>query len=253
MSAGEIKYAAGLGNIIVAEVRFAAGLDLAIARQANPAAVDWNQSIYAPGFDIPPGSFWFGYYTEIVALVFPNTPAQIVGTIDLTTVTFGSGGPLAGKAFGMQVDGGDSPTITFGSGGAAPANPAAVVTAINTQYGSPVASLDTGHHLVLTGTLIGPDNAYVSIFENTSPGPLEVFGIEQAVYRTNLDGLIDISSGSVEVQPNFPGYPTSMTDVIFSPAAGQLAITAGPSNIDIANLVAGHLLVRAFFILPVKL
>jgi len=78
--------------------------------------------------------------------------ATVTGTVDLTTITYGGGGPFAANlTLIMSLDGGPAQTLTLGS---SLANAAAIVSAINALWevpsGSAVASLNGGNQLVLT-------------------------------------------------------------------------------------------------------
>jgi len=75
-----------------------------------------------------------------------------IGTVDLNTLAYGSGGDLDGLTFILNIDGGGDKTVTF----AAPANRGAVVTQINAVSGlSGVASIDGNNHLVITSSTTG--------------------------------------------------------------------------------------------------
>lgn len=69
----------------------------------------------------------------------------VVGTVDLTTLTYGSGGTVDGHTVLA------GRTTTF----SAPANAAAVVAQLVYTFGASAASLDGGNHLLFTGTLTG--------------------------------------------------------------------------------------------------
>ncbi len=71
--------------------------------------------------------------------------ATINGTADLSLLTYGAGGTLDTLTVDINNDGGGATTVTF----AAPANPAAVVTQINTQVTATVAALGSANELVL--------------------------------------------------------------------------------------------------------
>jgi len=82
------------------------------------------------------------------------TRASSLGTVDLTTLTYGGGGTLNGKTFIVTINGALY-TTTFGS----PANPAAVVSEINAVVGNSLASL-SGNFLLLTvqDNTLGPNS-----------------------------------------------------------------------------------------------
>lgn len=68
------------------------------------------------------------------------TRASITGTIDLTTLAYGPGGDLAGMTFDFSIDSGPNISVFFPS----PADPAAVVSIINTFLANPSGTPGTG-------------------------------------------------------------------------------------------------------------
>jgi hypothetical protein len=109
------------------------------------------------------------------SLVMPaRLAATIVGTVDLTTITYalpavvtgttdvsnpalyGSGGTLAGKTFIAAYDGGGTTTITIPSGSSAPSDLDALITYINGQLtGVAEVSYTSFPHFVLAGLDLG--------------------------------------------------------------------------------------------------
>ena len=123
------------------EIIYASGDGWIIGNGTNPlspsgATIPLNNSVR---FDIS-GVL----HTVPLTVSADATRATALGTVDLTTLTYGGGGTLNTKMFIVLVNT-VSYTVTF----VAPANPAAVVTAINAIVGVGFASL-SGNFLKLT-------------------------------------------------------------------------------------------------------
>lgn len=92
--------------------------------------------------------------------------ARVKGTVDLTTVTYGAGGPFASPlSLIMSIDGQPAQTLLLDS---TLANAAAIVTLINTRFkvpsGQAVASLNGNNNLVLTSpTVEGGEESVIRI------------------------------------------------------------------------------------------
>lgn len=142
------------------------------------------------------------------ALLMPaRTSATIVGTVDLTTITYakpaivtgtadvsdptlyGSGGSLAGKTIIYAIDGGGSSTITIPSGSSAPADLDGLIAYMNTQLtGVGVASYTSFPKLVIAGLDLGATGE-VDITGGTA---LSLLGLSVATTNGTvgaLDGL----------------------------------------------------------------
>lgn len=118
-----------------------------------------------------------------------DTAATTTGTTDMTTVgLYGGGGTLDGKEFDINVDGGGLVTVTL----TAPANSAAVLSAINTAVGDTVATLSGTNRLVLTSTTDGGSSSIVLVAG--TPDALAVLGLTAGTY-TGDDGEATVTLG----------------------------------------------------------
>lgn len=95
--------------------------------------------------------------TAALAAVTAGTTAALVGSVDLSTLTYdATSGDLNGLTFQIQADTGGAKTVTFGSGGSAPLSPADVVAQIlAATSGQPSASVDSAGHLNVGSTTTG--------------------------------------------------------------------------------------------------
>lgn len=103
-------------------------------------------------------------YLSFASANFKTAAATVTGTVDLTTLTYGLGGPFdPGVSLVFSLNGAAPITVTLNT---SIANAAAVVAAINVAAGASVASLNGSNHLVLTSAVAG----YSSKIEFSSAG-----------------------------------------------------------------------------------
>jgi hypothetical protein len=102
--------------------------------------------------------------------------ATVVGTVDLRTLSYGSGGSVDGLVLTLKHDGGSNLVVTF----AAPANQGAIVTQINavTVAGGITASINGFNQLVLQSSDQG-GTASIEVVSGTS-GLLGILGLPAA-------------------------------------------------------------------------
>lgn len=158
-------------------------------------------------------------------------PAIVTGTVDLTTLTYGPGGTVDTETLILTLEGVGPTTVTF----AAPASPAALVGQINTATSSTMASLNQQNHLVLTGTVLGTASAIIN-GAGTANTNLGLTG----THTTNgtagtLDGLTALfnddttSSQTVTFSSPKPGSPADVVTKI-NGGAGIVADVFGSKN-----------------------
>lgn len=83
------------------------------------------------------------------------TIAAVTGSVALSTLVYGAAGTVDGDTLTLAVDGGTEFVVTF----TAPANAAAVVSAINSAAGATIATLTDSNELVLTSPTSGPTSS----------------------------------------------------------------------------------------------
>lgn len=92
-------------------------------------------------------------YLSFASANFKLAAATVTGTVDLTTLVYGAGGPFdPGVNLVVTFNGGSPVTVALTT---AIANAAGVVSAINSAVGASVASLSGTNHLVLTSVVTG--------------------------------------------------------------------------------------------------
>jgi len=101
--------------------------------------------------------------------------AQIVGTVDLTTLTYGGGGTVDGDTLVISTDAAAPQTVTF-STPVAPTSASDVLDRINDQTTGLIASMDISNQLVLTSITQGPGSS-VQIVGDTG-GAIADLGLE---------------------------------------------------------------------------
>lgn len=160
-----------------------------------------------------------------------RSAAQVVGSVDLTTLAFPA--DVAGKTIEVSVDEGAPQTITLVS----PADPAALVAAISALVGA-TAGEDAGNHLTITSDLVGsPSNIRI------------VGGTLLATVGLTVD-QVDAGTGSTADALTAFGFDT--TDIFFGAstyAGHELVIppSAQPDPRDnIDSLVFDVTSMRAF-------
>jgi len=164
------------------------------------------------------------------ALLMRGTYANVVGTVDMTTVgLYGGGGTLDTKVITLSVNGSASVSITF----SAPANSAAVLAAFNSQQvladAGLVASLEaTTNYLVLSATKAFGADATINI---TAGNAVTVLGLTVA-NNTGDNAVVasdDNSGDNLTPYLQFLGHD-------FTAAAGS-AIVRG--TVDMTGLTFG--------------
>lgn len=94
---------------------------------------------------------------DLTTIVYA-TPAIVTGTVDLTTKTYGPGGTYDTLTLILTLEGTGPTTVTL----AAPASPLALAGQINTATTSSMASINQQNQLVLTGTVPGASGAIIN-------------------------------------------------------------------------------------------
>jgi len=109
-------------------------------------------------------------------------PSIVTGTVDLTTLTWGPGGTLDTLTVIDNIDGGGVHTCTF----AAPSSPQVAVAQLVTTFGAGSASLNLQNQLVLSGAVLGTGGSQV--LSGTALGELGMTAATTAGTPGALDG-----------------------------------------------------------------
>lgn len=144
-------------------------------------------------------------------------PAIVTGTVDLTTLTYGPSGDVDGLTLALNKDGAGSHTVTF----SAPESAAQIVSQINGTHASlnNVASINQQNKLVLTGVTLGSGGSMV-IGSSTGEG---VLGLTEGTTNGtagDLDGLTltfdddALATQTVTFSSPKPGSPADVVSKI---------------------------------------
>jgi hypothetical protein len=121
--------------------------------------------------------------------------AKLTGSIDLTTLTYGSGGDLDGKTLLVKLNGATAVTVTLGIAALAPADDADLVCQINNDLGKNIASV-VADHLVLTSQTTG----VLSTVEVTSGTAQTVLGFAAPNnIATGVASVVAVDDGDGDV------------------------------------------------------
>jgi hypothetical protein len=161
------------------------------------------------------------------------TGAIVTGSVDLVPAggLYGGGGTLDATSFSFKVDGGTAIVVTF----TAPANSAAVLTAINTAAGATIASLASGvEYLVLSSPTRGPTSSIEVIAGGTA---LTALGLTAGttVGHAVIEALDDGNGDSRTPLVSF--YDEAGTvDLTATTTVASAAVVTGTNIIDFASL-----------------
>jgi hypothetical protein len=196
------------------------------------------------------------------SLLMPaRTSATIVGTVDLTTITYakpaivtgtadvsdptlyGSGGSLAGKTLIIDFDNGGGNTYTIPSGASAPANLDALIAWLNSQFlSNGAASYTSFPKLVISGMDVGTSGE-VDITGGTA---LTLLGLSVATTNGTagaLDGLTvildeDTTTAQTVTFGTGTSAPTSAADVVAAVSAKTNITAALYSSRNFLSIVS---------------
>lgn len=196
------------------------------------------------------------------SLLMPaRTNATIVGTVDLSTITYakpaivtgtadvsdptlyGSGGSLAGKTLVIDFDNGGGNTYTIPSGASAPASLDALVAWLNSQFlSNGVASYTSFPKLVISGVDVGTSGE-VDITGGTA---LALLGLSVSTINGTagaLDGLTvvldeDTTSAQTVTFGTGTSAPTSAADVVAAVSAKTNITAALYSSRNFLSIVS---------------
>ena len=196
-----------------------------------------------------PSPFWQGAIT-----VPPRAPAQILGTVDLTTLTYATVATVTGTvdlttvAWGPSITGtliltleGTGPTtVTF----AGPASPAAAVAAINAATSSTCASINNQNRLVISGTVPGTTGVVV-VGAGTANANVGLTAATTNGTAGTLDGLTllfsddTMSSQTVTFSTPKPVNPAAVVAKINAASGIAAAVYTAKNLLQLASTTLG--------------